>query len=146
VFSTRITELFGIEHPIIQGGMRHVARAELAAAVAEGSGIGFISAHTQPSGEALMAEIARARALTDKPLTGHSQRGQPLSDPVTIGALAASVLAMAAEEVVKTGVGETVKDAYKALKTKIAVWPAAMSKPSRRSRTLPVGNSSSRRQ
>ena len=64
---TRITELFGIEHPIIQGGMRYVARAELAAAVAEGGGIGFLSAHTQPSGAALLAEIARARSLTNKP-------------------------------------------------------------------------------
>ena len=67
MFRTRITDLFGIEHPIIQGGMRYVARAEVAAAVADGGGIGFISAHTQPTGEALLQELERARALTNKP-------------------------------------------------------------------------------
>lgn len=65
---TRITELFGIRHPVVQGGMRHVARAELAAAVANGGGLGFISAHTQPTPDALLAEIERARALTSGPL------------------------------------------------------------------------------
>ena len=64
---TRITELFGIDHPIIQGGMRWVARAELAAAVAEGGGIGFISAHMHRDPEDLRREIQRVRSLTDKP-------------------------------------------------------------------------------
>jgi len=68
MLKTRITELFGIRHPIIQGGMRYVARAEVAASVAEGGGIGFISAHTQPGPEALLAEIERARALTNGPI------------------------------------------------------------------------------
>ena len=63
---TRITELFGIEHPIIQGGMHHVGYAELAAAVAIAGGLGMITALTQPSPEALAAEIRRCREMTDK--------------------------------------------------------------------------------
>jgi nitronate monooxygenase len=68
MFRTRITELLGIDYPILQGGMRWAARAELAAAVANAGGIGFISAHTQPTAKDLEAEIARARALTTKPI------------------------------------------------------------------------------
>jgi nitronate monooxygenase len=64
---TRITELFGIDYPIIQGGMRHVARAELVAAVANAGGLGFLSAHTLPSTDALRQEIAKTRSLTAKP-------------------------------------------------------------------------------
>jgi nitronate monooxygenase len=64
---TRITELFGIEHPILQGGMQWVGRAELVAAVANAGGLGFITALTQPTPEALSAEIARCRSMTDKP-------------------------------------------------------------------------------
>jgi nitronate monooxygenase len=64
---TRITELFGIEHPIIQGGMHFVGFAELAAAVSNAGGLGIITGLTQRSPEALAAEIARCRAMTDKP-------------------------------------------------------------------------------
>ena len=64
---TRITELFGIEHPIIQGGMHYVGFAELAAAVSNAGGLGIITALTQPSAEALANEIARCREMTDKP-------------------------------------------------------------------------------
>jgi nitronate monooxygenase len=64
---TRITELFGIEHPIIQGGMHMVAFAELAAAVSSAGGLGMITALTQRSAEDLAREIARCRELTDKP-------------------------------------------------------------------------------
>ena len=65
---TRITELFGIERPIIQGGMHYVGFAELAAAVSNAGGLGIITALTQPSSKLLAAEIARARTLTDKPI------------------------------------------------------------------------------
>jgi NADH:quinone reductase (non-electrogenic) len=68
MFATRITELLGIDYPILQGGMRWVARAELAAAVANAGGIGFISAHTQPTAADLSREIARARTLTQRPI------------------------------------------------------------------------------
>ncbi len=65
---TRITELFGIEHPIIQGGMHFVGFAELAAAVSEAGGLGIITALTQKTPADLDKEIKKARALTKKPL------------------------------------------------------------------------------
>jgi len=64
---TRITELFGIEHPIIQGGMHHVGLAELASAVSNAGGLGIITGLTQPNADALAKEIARCREMTDKP-------------------------------------------------------------------------------
>lgn len=65
---TRITELFGIEHPIIQGGMHYVGFAELAAAVSEAGGLGIITGLTQKTPDDLAAEIAKAQTLTDKPI------------------------------------------------------------------------------
>ena len=65
--NTRITELFGINHPIIQGGMHFVGRAELAAAVSNAGGLGIITALTQGTPEKLRAEIARCRTMTSKP-------------------------------------------------------------------------------
>ena len=64
---TRFTELFGIEHPIVQGGMQWVGRAELVAAVANAGALGFLTALTQPTPEALAKEIARTREMTDRP-------------------------------------------------------------------------------
>ena len=64
---TRITELFGIERPIIQGGMHYVGFAELAAAVSNAGGLGIITALTQPSPARLAAEIAKAHTMTSKP-------------------------------------------------------------------------------
>jgi NAD(P)H-dependent flavin oxidoreductase YrpB (nitropropane dioxygenase family) len=64
---TRITELFGIEHPIIQGGMHYVGFAELAAAVSDAGGLGIITGLTQRTPELLAREIAKAKGLTDKP-------------------------------------------------------------------------------
>lgn len=64
---TRFTETFGVEHPIVQGGMMWVGRAELVAAVANAGGLGFITALTQPTPDELRNEIARTRELTDKP-------------------------------------------------------------------------------
>jgi nitronate monooxygenase len=64
---TRITELFGIEHPIIQGGMHYVGFAELAAAVSNAGALGIITGLTQPSAEDLAKEIARCNEMTDKP-------------------------------------------------------------------------------
>jgi len=64
---TRITELFGIEHPIIQGGMHYVGFAELAAAVSNAGALGIITALTQPTPGDLANEIARCREMTDKP-------------------------------------------------------------------------------
>ncbi len=67
MIKTRFTEEFGIEHPIVMGGMQWVGRAELVAAVANAGALGFITALTQPSPEELTREIARCRELTDKP-------------------------------------------------------------------------------
>jgi nitronate monooxygenase len=64
---TRITELFGIKHPIIQGGMHFVGFAEMAAAVSNAGGLGLITGLTQRSPEDLAREIARCRGMTDKP-------------------------------------------------------------------------------
>ena len=64
---TAITELFGIEHPIIQGGMHYVGFAELAAAVSNAGGLGIITGLTQRTPELLAKEIARCRDMTDKP-------------------------------------------------------------------------------
>jgi len=65
---TKITEMFGIEHPIIQGGMHFVGFAELAAAVSEAGGLGIITGLTQRSPADLANEIARCRTLTAKPI------------------------------------------------------------------------------
>ena len=67
MLKTRITELFDIERPIVQGGLMWVAKAELASAVANAGGIGFMTALTFPKAEDLRAEIHRCRKLTDKP-------------------------------------------------------------------------------
>ena len=67
MIKTRFTQTFGIEHPIVQGGMQWVGRAELVAAVANAGALGFLTALTQPTPEALSKEIARCREMTDKP-------------------------------------------------------------------------------
>jgi len=67
MIKTRFTEMFGVEHPIAQGGMQWVGKAELVSAVANGGGLGFITALTQPTPEDLAKEIRRTREMTDKP-------------------------------------------------------------------------------
>ncbi|WP_315967997.1 NAD(P)H-dependent flavin oxidoreductase [Acidovorax bellezanensis] len=64
---TRVTEQLGIAYPIIQGGMQWVGLAELAAAVSNAGGLGIVTALTQPTPDDLAREIARTRAMTDKP-------------------------------------------------------------------------------
>ena len=64
---TRFTEEFGIEHPIVQGGMQWVGYAEMVAPVANAGGLGFLTALTQPTPEDLAKEIARTKEMTDKP-------------------------------------------------------------------------------
>ena len=64
---TRFTDLCGIEHPIVQGGMMWVGRAELAAAVSNAGGLGILTALTQPTPDDLRREIDRCRAMTDTP-------------------------------------------------------------------------------
>src|SRR3990167_2905061 len=64
---TRFTELFGVEHPIVAGGMQWVGRAELVAAVANAGALGFITALTQPTPDDLRKEIEKCKGLTDRP-------------------------------------------------------------------------------
>ncbi len=66
-FKTRVTEMLGIEHPIVQGGMQGVGYAELASAVSNAGGLGTLTALTQPNPAALSAEIERCRSMTTKP-------------------------------------------------------------------------------
>ena len=67
MITTRFTEIFGIKHPIVQGGMQNVGIAELVSAVANTGALGFLTALTQPTPEALTREISRTREMTDKP-------------------------------------------------------------------------------
>lgn len=67
MLKTRFTEAFGIRHPIVQGGMQWVGRAELVAAVANAGALGIITGLTQPTPEDLVKEIARCREMTDQP-------------------------------------------------------------------------------
>lgn len=67
MLKTRFTELFGVEHPIAQGGMQWVGTAELVSAVANAGALGFLTALTQSTPHALAAEIARTQAMTNKP-------------------------------------------------------------------------------
>lgn len=67
MLTTRFTEEFGVRHPIVQGGMMWVGRAELVAAVANSGALGFLTALTQPTPKDLTKEIARTRELTDQP-------------------------------------------------------------------------------
>jgi len=66
-FKTRVTEMLGIEHPIVQGGMQGVGYAELASAVSNAGGLGTLTALTQPSPTALRDEIERCKSMTSKP-------------------------------------------------------------------------------
>ncbi len=67
MYKTRLTELFGIEYPIIQGGMMRLATADFIAAVSEAGALGVMTALSHPSPEALTKEIERLRSITDKP-------------------------------------------------------------------------------
>lgn len=67
MIATSFTETFGVRHPIVQGGMQWVGRAELVAAVANAGALGFITALTQPTPEDLAREIGRCREMTDQP-------------------------------------------------------------------------------
>ena len=67
MLKTRITDLFAIEHPVIQGGMQWVGYAELVSAVSNAGALGILTALTQPTPEDLAKEIERTREMTDKP-------------------------------------------------------------------------------
>ena len=67
MIKTRFTEMFGVQHPIVQGGMQWVGRSELASAVSNAGALGIITGLTQPTPEDLAREITRCQGMTDKP-------------------------------------------------------------------------------
>jgi nitronate monooxygenase len=89
---TRFTELFGVEHPIVQGGMQWVGRAEFVAAVANAGALGFLTALTQPSPDELGREIDRTRQLTGKPF-GVNLTILPTLKPVPYGDYLEAIIA-----------------------------------------------------
>ena len=91
MFKTRITELFGIEYPIVAGGMMRVSRAELVAAVSNAGGLGIITAFTFPTPEELATEIKKTRDLTDKPF-GVNISLLPTLRPISIDAYLDTVI------------------------------------------------------
>ena len=102
MMKTKITELFSIRYPILQGGMAWIADGTLAAAVSEGGGLGIISA-MNADGDYLRAQIASARAQTDKPFGVNIMLMSPHADEV------ASIVAQERIPVVTTGAGMPLK-------------------------------------
>lgn len=111
---TRITQMLGIAHPILQGGMAWVATAELAAAVSEAGGLGIIGAGNMPA-DLVKREIEKARALTARPFGVNIMLLSPYIDDVVDVVLEAEV------PVVTTGAGNPGKylDAFKRIGTKV---------------------------
>lgn len=99
---TRITELLGIEYPIIQGGMAWVADCHLAAAVSDAGGLGLIGAASMP-GDVLRAQIQEAKKLTDKPIGVNVMLMSPYVDEV------AKIVVEEGIKVVTTGAGNPSK-------------------------------------
>jgi nitronate monooxygenase len=91
MISTPFTELFGVDHPIVCGGMTGVGTAELISAVAEAGALGFLTALTQPTPEALAREIARCREMTDRPF-GVNLTVLPTLKPVPYAEYRAAVI------------------------------------------------------
>ncbi len=91
MIKTRFTEQFGIEHPIVMGGMMGVGRAGLVAAVANAGALGFLTALTQPTPEELLAEVRRTREMTDKPF-GINLTILPTLRPVSYEAYAQAIV------------------------------------------------------
>ncbi len=112
--NTRITEMLGIEYPIIQGGMAWVAEHNLAAAVSEAGGLGLIGGANAP-GEVVREEIRKARELTKKPFGVNVMLLSPHADDV------AKVVVEEGIKVVTTGAGNPEKymDMWKAAGVKV---------------------------
>jgi nitronate monooxygenase len=100
MFKTQVTEMLGVEHPIMKGGMQSVSRAEFVAAVADAGAFPFLSALTQPNPEALAEEIEKTASLTDKPF-GVNLTILPSRKPPPYEAYA-SVIAASGVQVVET--------------------------------------------
>lgn len=115
-FKTRITEMLGIEHPIIQGGMQHVGRAELASAVSNAGGLGILTGLTQPTPEALREEIERCRSMTSKPF-GVNLTVLPTINPPDYKAYAQAIIE-ANVKIVETAGGAAVAELWEMFKAR----------------------------
>jgi nitronate monooxygenase len=91
MIKTRFTEQFGVEHPIVMGGMQGVGRAELVAAVANAGALAFLTALTQPTPDDLVKEIDRTRELTDRPF-GVNLTVLPTLRPISYEDYAAAIV------------------------------------------------------
>ena len=109
-FTTRITELLDIEHPIVQGGMQNVGVAELAAAVSDAGGLGLLTALTFPSPQALREEIARCQAMTNKPIGVNISVFPAINPPDYAGIVAA--IADAGIDIVETAGTPAVQEVW----------------------------------
>lgn len=113
---TRVTELLGIRHPIVQGGMQNVGRAKLAAAVSEAGGLGMITALTLPTPQALAEEIAACRALTNSPIAVNISVF-PTMRPPDYGAIV-GVIADAGIDIVETAGTPEVREVWRMLQAR----------------------------
>ncbi|RIV81969.1 nitronate monooxygenase [Aurantiacibacter xanthus] len=113
---TRVTELLGIRHPIIQGGMQNVGRARLAAAVSQAGGLGMLTALTFPTPRALADEIARCRALTSAPFAVNVSVF-PTMRPPDYGAIV-DVIADAGIDIVETAGTPEVREVWTMLQAR----------------------------
>jgi NAD(P)H-dependent flavin oxidoreductase YrpB (nitropropane dioxygenase family) len=102
MLKTRFTEMFGVEHPIVQGGMQWVGRAELVAAVANAGALGFLTGLTQPTPADLAKEIERCRGMTDKPF-GVNLTILPTIKPVPYDEYMAAIIASGVKVVETAG-------------------------------------------
>ncbi len=115
MIKTRITELLGIERPIVQGGMMLVGVAELAAAVSNAGGFGILTALTQPDPRALREEIARCRRMTPKPF-GVNMTIFPTMNSPDYAAYAQAIIDSGEIKVVETAGTQAVADIWAQLK------------------------------
>ena len=127
--NTRITELLGIKHPIIQGGMAWVAEHHLAAAVSEAGGLGLIGGANAPA-EVVREEIRKAKALTKKPIGVNVMLLSPHADEI------AKVVVEEGIGVVTTGAGNPEKyiEMWKAAGVKIIPVVASVALAKRKER------------
>lgn len=120
MLKTAICDMLGIKYPVFQGGMAHIADAELAAAVSNGGGLGIISAMNRDA-EYLKKQITKARELTDKPFGVNVMLMSPHTDEV------AALLAEEKVSVITTGAGNPSKYMELWLKAGIKVIPVVAS-------------------
>ena len=115
MIKTRITELLKIERPIVQGGLQNVGVAELASAVSNAGGFGMLTALTQSSPDALVAEIERCKGMTDKPF-GVNLTVFPLMKPLDHKAYAQACVDSGIK-VVETAGSAAVRDVWEVFKS-----------------------------